>query len=85
MAVSLVDEDCDVATNHLRVIYNKLENGERRQKFAVCSKGHTFPSLDKSVNLIEWIEILKSLGANIFMYHFDIHPNISKVFLFQSL
>lgn len=79
VALSLVDEECDLATNHLKVIYNKLGEGEERKKFAVCSKGHTFPNVDKSVNLIEWIEILKSLGANIFVYHFDIHPNISKV------
>ena len=79
VAVSLVEHGCDNATNHLRVIHNKLEEGSDKKLFAVCSKGHTFPDEDKSVEIVEWIEIIRSMGADIFMYHFDIHPNISKV------
>ena len=79
VAVSLVEHGCDNATNHLRVIHNKLEEGSDKKLFAVCSKGHTFPDEDKSVEIVEWIEIIRSMGADIFMYHFDIHPNITKV------
>ena len=79
VAVSLVENVCDNATNHLRVVYNKLEDGSEKKLFAVCSKGHTFPDEDKSVEIVEWIEIIRSMGADIFIYHFDIHPNISKV------
>ena len=79
VAVSLVENGCDTATNHLRVIYNKLEEDSDKKLFAVCSKGHTFPDEDKSVEIVEWIEIIGSMGADIFMYHFDIHPNITKV------
>ena len=80
-AVSLVERPCDTPTNHLKVIYNKPKIGTKGEKktFAVCSKGHTFPDVDKSVNLIEWIEVLKSLGADVFIYHYDIHPNIRSV------
>ncbi|KAH9423488.1 hypothetical protein DERP_003767 [Dermatophagoides pteronyssinus] len=35
---------------------------------------------DLSVRLVEWIELLRLLGANkIFLYELEIHPNISKV------
>ena len=80
-----MEEPCDTATNHLKVVYNKAKDEdvtaekEKKKRFAVCSKGHTFPDVDKSVKLVEWIEVLRSLGANVFIYHFNMHPNISKV------
>ena len=78
--VSIVEESCERARNILRVIYNPLRKNEAKEKFAVCSKGLDFPSEDISVNLIEWIEISRALGASkIFLYQLDVHPNISKV------
>ena len=85
-----MEEPCDTATNHLKVVYNKPKeediNGEGRntKRFAVCSKGHTFPDVDNSVKLVEWIEVLRSLGANVFIYHYNMHPNISKVLDYYS-
>ena len=82
IAVSLVENPCDTATNHLKIIYNKpkhVDNVKKKKKrFIVCAKGHTFPHLDKSVKMIEYIEILRSLGVDVSMYHYDVHPNISK-------
>ena len=64
----------------MRVIYNPLRKGEHKEKFAVCGKGLDFPSEDISVNLVEWIEISRALGAaKIFLYQLDVHPNILKV------
>ena len=90
-SVSLVEKPCDTATNHLKVIYNKPKEEDidedtrkRKKRFAVCSKGHTFPDMDKSVNIIEWIEVLRSLGADVFIYHYEMHPNISKVLDYYS-
>ena len=78
--VSIVEESCGRPRNMLRVIYNPLGENEAKEKFAVCSKGLDFPSEDRSVNLIEWIEISRALGASkIFLYQLDVHPNISKV------
>ena len=78
--VSIVEESCSRPMNMLRVIYNPLRENESKEKFAVCSKGLDFPSEDISVNLIEWIEISRALGASkIFLYQLDVHPNISKV------
>ena len=53
-AVSLVEAPCDTATNHLKVIYNKPENKNtevKKKRIAVCSKGHTFPRNDKSIEI----------------------------------
>ncbi|XP_044739083.1 uncharacterized protein LOC123300562 [Chrysoperla carnea] len=78
-SVSVVEQACDNATNNLRVIYNKPENGKKKD-FAVCVKGLDFLHDDLSVRLVEWIEMLSILGADkIFFYELQVHPNISKV------
>jgi len=83
-SVSVVEHTCDVATNNLRVLYNKPENDEK-EKFAVCVKGLDFPEDDLSVKLVEWIELLSALGADkIFFYNLDVHPNITKVLDYYS-
>merc|ERR1712241_89105 len=81
LSVSIVENVCDKATNNLRVIYNKLPEGQKAKKeFAVCAKGLDFPTDDLSVRLIEWIELLHVLGADkIFLYNLEIHPNVTKV------
>eukprot|EP00092_Neocalanus_flemingeri_P099774 GFUD01127316.1.p1 GENE.GFUD01127316.1~~GFUD01127316.1.p1 ORF type:complete len:574 (-),score=144.49 GFUD01127316.1:85-1806(-) len=77
-SVSIVENQCDTATINLRVIHNKPE-GEKK-KFAVCVKGMDFPDDDLSVRLVEWIELLNTLGADkIFLYNLEVHPNVTKV------
>ncbi|XP_047999688.1 uncharacterized protein LOC125236803 [Leguminivora glycinivorella] len=78
-AVSLVEKPCDRATNCLRVHFD--EPPDRAQKeFAVCVKGLDFQHEDLSVRLVEWIELLRLLGADkVFFYELQVHPNISKV------
>ena len=78
LAVSIVEEDCETPTNYLNIIYN-LPTGEKA-KFAVCVKGMDFPLEDLSVRMVEWLEVLKALGADkIFLYNLEVHPNVSKV------
>ena len=82
--VSLLEEDCEDIRNSLRVIYDPLPKNQQKEKFAVCSKGLDFPREDISVKLVEWIETSLALGAaRIFLYQLDVHPNISKVLLYQ--
>ncbi|XP_061722889.1 uncharacterized protein LOC133529227 [Cydia pomonella] len=78
-AVSLVEKPCDRATNCLRVHFD--EPPDRAQKeFAVCVKGLDFRHEDLSVRLVEWIELVRLLGADkVFFYELQVHPNISKV------
>lgn len=77
-SVSLVQTKCDTRiSNNLRVIN---ERPPVKEKFAVCVKGLDFATQDLSVRLVEWLELLKILGANkVFLYELEIHPNISKV------
>ncbi|KAJ2940151.1 hypothetical protein O0L34_g11716 [Tuta absoluta] len=89
-SVSLVVDPCDRATNNLRVHYDRppasaaespadIAAGERKE-FAVCVKGLDFLHEDLSVRLVEWIELIRLLGADkIFFYELQVHPNITKV------
>lgn len=78
-SVSIVEKECDTATNNLRVIYNRPPD-DKKKGFAVCVKGLDFLYDDLSVRLVEWIEMLNILGAEkIYFYELQVHPNISKV------
>lgn len=79
-SVSLVEAACDRATNNLRVHYDAPASPEGRKDFAVCVKGLDFLHEDLSVRLVEWIELVRLMGADkIFFYELQVHPNITKV------
>jgi hypothetical protein len=86
-SVSLIENPCDIPENNLRVIHNvekhiKKENEKR--KFAVCLKDFDFKD-DNSMWMIEWLEILKLLGANkVFIYVLKIHPKTLKALKFYE-
>ena len=82
-SVSIVDSQCDLSTNILRVNYNS--KGENKGKFGVCSKGITMHE-DASSQFAEWLEVVKALGAekvSLSTYE-DVHPNLRKV-IFHSI
>lgn len=82
-SVSLVERACDKATNNLRVVYDRPAGPKKG--FAVCVKGLDFLYEDLSVRLVEWIELLRRLGADkIFFYQLQVHPNISKVLAYYE-
>ena len=63
----------------MKIVYNKPD--QPKKKFAVCVKGLNFPGQDISGRLVEWLELLLVLGADrIFLYKFDVHSNVEKVF-----
>lgn len=77
ISVSLVANISDLPTNKLDVIHNKPPDGLKKQ-FAVCVKDVTL-SEDKTLELVEWIEILRILGADkIFMYKNQTHPDTTR-------
>ena len=54
--------------------------GEKKKRFGVCVKGMSFPTDDLTLKIMEWIEVLKSLGVDtIFLYDLAIHPNVKKL------
>ena len=82
-------------SNNLRVVYNprcvlvtSLHNvhniycrspSDTSRGIAVCSKGLSLRS-DSSLRLVEWVEVLRSLGADtILLYTYQIHTNVAKV------
>ncbi|EDX00865.1 uncharacterized protein LOC6523884 [Drosophila yakuba] len=49
-------------------------------KFVVCVKAMDFPYEDKSWRLIEWLELMRLLGAQkVVLYDAQMHPNMTRV------
>ena len=79
-SVSLVNStNCTLATNNLKVNYNIPTKTEPKQLFGVCMKALTIVE-DQSHQIIEWIELLRVLGASkVLFYILHVHENILKV------
>ncbi|XP_037931763.1 uncharacterized protein LOC119666553 [Teleopsis dalmanni] len=79
-SVSIVAEECERATNHLKVIYEPPVGNRTKGGFAVCVKNLVFPFADTSARLVEWMEMLRILGAQeVIVYSLAVHPNATKV------
>lgn len=79
VAVSLAENNCDNATNALKVLNKRPKDGVKK-KFGVCVKQLDFLHSDMSVLLIEWLELLFSMGVEkVHMYNLAVHENIIKV------
>lgn len=78
-SVSIVENDCEKASNNLKVIYNPKSKVDNMKKpFAVCVKDLDFMD-DQTKQIVEWIEILSLLGADkFFIYVINIHPNMMR-------
>ncbi|XP_017850063.1 uncharacterized protein LOC108605008 [Drosophila busckii] len=87
--VSLVAKRCQAAKNLLRVVNNNKRSSQpvsasnRNQtelKFMICVKAMDFPYVDLSWRLIEWLEMMRLLGAHkVVFYDAQMHANMSKV------
>ncbi|XP_017850064.1 uncharacterized protein LOC108605009 [Drosophila busckii] len=80
--VSLVATRCELATNLLRVVYEprKWVEPATKPRFMVCVKALNYPYSDLSWRLIEWLELLRLLGADkVVFYEAQMHANMSKV------
>lgn len=83
-AVSLVVRDCEVASNYLRVIYNPPEIGKVKP-VGVCVRLYDFTE-DRTVTIVEWIEILQLLGVDkVFVYVINVHPRMMKALEFYEI
>ena len=83
VSVSLVQTVCQQGvkpTNNLR-IFNRQRDGGVKKGIAVCSKALALSLLeDNSKRFIEWIELLRALGAEkIGIGVISAHPNLMKV------
>ena len=83
VSVSLVQAECQQGvkpSNNLRILDRRPEHGDKRG-IGVCSKSLAFVD-DESMKIIEWIELLRALGADkIMLSVLFVHPNIQKVIM----
>ena len=81
VSVSLVQAQCQQwvkPSNNLRIFNRRREDGVKRG-IGVCSKSLSHMD-DASMRFIEWIELLRALGAEkIMLSVLSVHPNIRKV------
>lgn len=78
-AVSLVESSCDTATNVLKVHNDRPADGVKKN-FAICMKQLDFLYNDMSVILVEWLEVLFSMGVEkVTLYNVTAHENMVKV------
>ena len=82
VSVSLVQAQCQQGkpSNNLRIINRHREDGVKKG-IAVCSKALAqIPQKDNSMRFIEWVELLRALGAEKIMIGvISVHPNLMKV------
>eukprot|EP00094_Tigriopus_californicus_P003615 TCALIF_03477-PA protein Name:"Protein of unknown function" AED:0.06 eAED:0.07 QI:50/0.75/0.4/1/1/1/5/0/469 len=77
LMVSLVENECDQASNLLKVIHEKPI--EKRQ-FAICTRTLFFPKDEVFPLLMEWIEMNLALGVSkILVYILNVGPKIQTV------
>ena len=66
--------------NLLRVIYNLPEKKPRKQSIGICVQAFRFGTYDVSVRLVEWLEMVKIMGADqVYFYVYGATENMMKV------
>lgn len=87
-SVSLVSNLCDHAENNLKIINLKREKNTK-EKFGVCCPALTLEKRESVIKFIEWVELLKILGAEkIHISNRLLHPellNVAKYYEQQGL
>ncbi|XP_037801299.1 uncharacterized protein LOC119596194 [Penaeus monodon] len=94
LSVSVVSRPCEksimtllkvigsMERNTTTALVNSSKNKESSPVWnaAVCGPAVSYYHEDVSIQLVEWLELLRALGfARVFLYETDVHPNIEKV------
>ncbi|XP_047501900.1 uncharacterized protein LOC125047633 isoform X2 [Penaeus chinensis] len=94
LSVSVVSSPCEKYTKNLLKVFGSMErdtktalvNSSKNEdsspvwNAAVCGPALSYYHEDVSIQLVEWLELLRALGfARVFLYETEVHPNIEKV------
>jgi hypothetical protein len=78
-AVSLTAKTCDFAENKIAIIDNQPIDGVKKS-FGVCCKYLFFEDRKEVIRFIEWVELLRILGAEkIMLFNKHVHPEHFKI------
>jgi hypothetical protein len=78
-SVSVTVNRCDEARNNLMIIDNQPPQGIKK-KFGICTKQFTFMKREDTIKFVEWVEIMRLLGAEkIHTFVREFHPELQKI------
>lgn len=84
-SISLTTDPCKVLGNNLEIPLNKSEVNNKTSNIAVCVRWFIYPNHDMSIRLIEWLEMVRILGADhVYLSDLSIHPNMNRVKQFYT-
>jgi hypothetical protein len=77
--VSLVELPCDHAENNLEIINIQPADGVKK-RFGVCTKQMTFENRNFATRFIEWVHMVRLLGAEKVHFSYDyVHPDMFEI------
>lgn len=85
VSVSLTGNRCENASNKLKVIDNQPSNETKKKSFGVCTSSLTIEDKASVSRFIEWMEMLRILGASkISSFNKKIEHGLKVIEFFQN-
>ncbi len=74
------EQKLDNAPDHLRNLTENSNEAKRRRSIGVCVQALRFGNLEYSVRMVEWLEMVRILGADkVYLYVHDVSRHLQKV------
>ena len=83
-SVSLVKMPCDHAENNMAILDIQPPDGIKK-RFGVCSKRARFEDRNFAIKFIEWMHMMRILGAEKIHFFYDfVHPDTFEIFQYYG-